>query len=147
MLPKKPSRPDSAPPDPLSIELIEASVDDVVEEDSRSARFEADMAEQNARFLREENENLRSTRELRETAARRAFLYLCVMSTAVFGIIMLAGFGVLGFNLDRMVLTTLAGGTFVSAIGLFGIVVKGLFPMAGKADAQREGKRGGASNQ
>ena len=65
---------------------------------------------------------------MRETAARLAFWYLCVLSAFVILILGLAGFNIFGFHLDTTVLTTLAGGTFISAIGLLGIVVKGLFP-------------------
>jgi hypothetical protein len=133
-------------PESLPLDAIAAPSDLPVEEDVRASRFEADLAEQQARYLREENENLRTTREMRQTAARSAFYYLCVLSGAVFFLLLADGFHLWGFHLDRVVLTTLAGGTFVSAIGLFGIVVKGLFPMNQptrvRATARRIGRQG-----
>jgi len=79
-------------------------------------------------YENEQTRNSQSTRTLREGSARLAFGCLCGLSVAVFVILLMHGFKFYGFQLDTTVLTTLAGGTFVSTIGLFGIVVKGLFP-------------------
>jgi hypothetical protein len=85
-------------------------------------------------------ENQRANRALRQNAAERAYWYLCALSIAVFFILLLAGFRIGGFALDSVVLTTLAGGTFVSAMGLVGLVIKGLFPLPPAEPADRAAK-------
>jgi len=69
-----------------------------------------------------------ANRDLRKTAANRTYCYLCMLSVAVFLILLMVGFKLGGFQLDVTVLTTLAGGTFISAKGLVDLVIKGLFP-------------------
>ena len=80
--------------------------------------------------------DLEANRDLRDIAATRAFYYLCVLSSCVLAILLAHGFKFYGFQLDSAVLATLSGGTFVSAIGLFGIVVKGLFPVVPSSDGK-----------
>jgi hypothetical protein len=133
---KPPAEPEQPP-----LDLIEVAPEALpVEEDSKAARFEALFAEERARKLAEENRYLRSTRKMRRRAARRAFQYLVGLSATVTVLLLLDGFRVRGFELPTTVLTTLAGGTFVSAIGLFGIVVKGLFPA--NSSPEKKGKKG-----
>jgi hypothetical protein len=113
------------------------------QEDEKSAKFEADLAEQEARHLREENDNLKSTRQLREESARRTYHYLVCLSLGVFTILILDGFKFWGFSLQNQILITLSGGTFASAIGLVAIVVKGLFPnhSSGEPKARKARKK------
>lgn len=69
----------------------------------------------------------KSSRDLREKYAKHVYLYLIGYSTAAFLLIVAHGFRLFGFNLEMPVLALLVGSTAVSAIGLVGIVVKGLF--------------------
>src|SRR5262245_2486283 len=77
-----------------------------------------------------DDENLKdrtSTRTLRESYAKRVYRYLVCYSLAAFVIILLQGTRYSGFQLDSTVVGIIVGSTAVSAIGLVGIVVKGLF--------------------
>ena len=80
------------------------------------------------RALKADNDHRESTIEMRKKYSENAFSYLCWLSGGVFFIIFLHGSKIGGFQLDTIVLTTLSGGTFVSAIGLFAFVIQGLFP-------------------
>lgn len=139
---KRPSKQaQTAQADAVSLNVITPPANLPVEEDTRAAEFKADLAEQQARHLQEENEDLKSTRQLRKSAALHAFCYLCGLSVAVFVLLLFHGFRLWGFQLDTVVLTTLSGGTFVSAIGLFGIVVKGLFPNRSNGPAKNRKRK------
>jgi hypothetical protein len=81
-----------------------------------------------ARFLDEETQKDRSsTRRLREDYGRRVYQYLVGYSMAAFLLVMLHGMKYQGFQLDTTVISLIVGSTAVSAIGLVGIVVRGLF--------------------
>lgn len=71
--------------------------------------------------------NSRSTRGLREATANRVYWYLVGYSGWSGFLLLLHGSKYNGFSLDTPVLSLLVGSTAVSAIGLVGIVVKGLF--------------------
>jgi hypothetical protein len=68
-----------------------------------------------------------STRTLRERYATRVFWYLICYSLAALALVGLQGWRVYGFQLDGYVIGLIVGSTAVSAIGLVGFVVKGLF--------------------
>lgn len=70
---------------------------------------------------------LRSTTELRERYAGRAFQFLTWWMGCVGMFVALQGFGFLGFRLSELVLSTIVGGTAVAVIGLGHAVVRGLF--------------------
>jgi hypothetical protein len=131
-----------APRSDVSKKTLEAALQ--LEEQSSSINLH------DAEALRRENErhletirDLRQDRSLRLWVAGLSFVYLAFTSLAVFIILFFCGFQFRDFRLDTAVLTTLAGGTFASAVGLAGFVVKGLFPApsngrdhsAGKASA------------
>ena len=69
----------------------------------------------------------KQVRDLRESYSQRVFWYLVAYSSAALLLVFLHGWRVLGFQLDTVVLSLVVGSTAVSAIGLVGIVVKGLF--------------------
>lgn len=76
--------------------------------------------------IKEEINNLKSDRKLREKYADKIIRFLEIYAIVVATLICLHGFG-LGFFLPDDVLITLAGSTAVAAIGLVGFVAKGLF--------------------
>jgi hypothetical protein len=71
--------------------------------------------------------NSQSTRTLRETFAKRVYWYLVTYTVASFILVVAHGLKAFGFQLDTTVLALIVGSTAVSAIGLVGIVVRGLF--------------------
>lgn len=77
--------------------------------------------------VRQENEDKRENRKLRQRYARWVFWYMCGYSLAMFGLVVASGIECSGFELEPTVLVTLVGGTAISAIGLVVAVVKGLF--------------------
>jgi hypothetical protein len=68
-----------------------------------------------------------SSRGLRETYARYVYRYLIGYTIGAFSLIVAHGFRFGGFGLDTPVLALVVGSTAIAAIGLVGIVVKGLF--------------------
>ena len=112
----------------LDFDTILAPADIPKEEDTQSLREALNFSDVGGEILLEHVKNEKSTRALRETTAKMAFIYLCALSLSVFLLVLFHGFRVFSFQLDTIVLTTLSGGTFISAIGMFGLVVKGLFP-------------------
>ena len=58
--------------------------------------------------------------------ANKVFRFLVMYTVAVFGMIVLDGFGTWGFHLPDAVLTVLAGSSLVSVVGLIGTIVSGL---------------------
>jgi hypothetical protein len=67
-------------------------------------------------------------RKLRGEYSKKSFWFLSLWVSFVFLILFLEGFSIYGFDLSDTVLAVLVGSTTVSAIGLVGIVVRGLFP-------------------
>lgn len=80
------------------------------------------------KVMSEVHKDLESNRALREEFGRNAFRYLFVISGVVFVFLFIHLFRTKDWNgLPDSVLLTLSGGTFASAVGLVGFVVKGLF--------------------
>jgi len=77
--------------------------------------------------LREDNRNKKANRRLRWRYAKWVFRYLVWYSIFAAGVVLLHGFGLLGFELPEIALGALVGSTAVSAIGLVASVVSGLF--------------------
>ena len=71
--------------------------------------------------------DMQSRRSLREKYANRILFFLYVYVVGAWVLLVCNGFSVYGFHLDDNILITLAGSTTVSAIGLVGFVVRGLF--------------------
>ena len=95
--------------------------------------------------LRADNERLRGQQtyedvrtRMMEPYAGKVFRFLIGYCLFVAGVILLSGFKFLGFSISDTVLGIIAGSTAVSAIGLVGFVVSGLF---GAAKAARTGTR------
>lgn len=59
--------------------------------------------------------------------ARMVFGYLCAYTALSFAALILSGLRFHGFNLDAFVLKIVVGSTAVSAIGLVGLVIRGIF--------------------
>jgi hypothetical protein len=59
--------------------------------------------------------------------ANKVFIFVCVYCGVIAVFLLLNGFKPWGFNLSDAVLGIIAGSTAVSAIGLVGFVVSGLF--------------------
>jgi hypothetical protein len=81
----------------------------------------------NAALDEETRADRTSTRTLRERYAKRVFVYLVCYSISAVAILGLQGWHVAGFQLHDGVVGVIVGSTAVSAIGLVGIVVRGLF--------------------
>ena len=75
----------------------------------------------------EKLEDSKSTRRLRETYAKKVYYYLIAYSLCAYALILAHGFKLWGFQIDSSVIGIVVGSTAVSAIGLVGIVVRGLF--------------------
>jgi len=84
---------------------------------------EKDAAE--VRALHEKNSDTAANRTLRETYANRVFYYLVSYTVSIFLFVLFSGAKFL--MIENSVLLTMVGSTAVAAIGLVGIVVKGLF--------------------
>lgn len=68
------------------------------------------------------------TRSLREKYSVWVYRYLVGYSVAALAIILMHGFKLGSFQLDPTSLALIVGSTAVSALGLVGIVARGLFP-------------------
>lgn len=84
--------------------------------------------------LRAENERLKAKRSyeevqtsLMEPYANKVYLFLVSYCCFVGACLLLQGFSLGGFRLSDTVMAVIAGSTAVSAIGLVGFVVSGLF--------------------
>jgi len=77
--------------------------------------------------IRESNLDSRIDRKLRAKYASWIYCYLIGYSCVVTILLILAGFGIFGFELPDSVLSFLVGSTAVSAIGLVLAVTHGLF--------------------
>ncbi len=78
--------------------------------------------------IKQANLDARTNRDMRRDYGKAVFRYLLGYSIFAGLVVVLAGWGtVTGFMLPVAVLTALVGSTAVSAIGLVGIVVTGLF--------------------
>jgi hypothetical protein len=62
--------------------------------------------------------------------SNKVFAFLCCYGLAAFILLLLSGFQVAGFTLDPAVMSFVVGSTAVSAIGLVGLVIKGIFGVA-----------------
>lgn len=80
-------------------------------------------------FAVEQIKDLRHYRELRQSYSCKVYVFMCVWSGLMFGVLLLQGLGAL--SLGNAVLVTLAGGTTASVIGLVGFIVQGLFNSKG----------------
>lgn len=77
--------------------------------------------------LREEIENLRSDRALREKYADRILAFLEAYAAGVFFLVFLDALNFEMFEVPENAIVTLVGSTAIAAIGLVGFVAKGLF--------------------
>ena len=90
------------------------------------SKKEDDQSAQEILFF-EQIEDLKTNRGLRKYYARKVYQFLVVYCVVVVIFLLLQGFSICDFNLPVSVLVTIAGSTTVSAIGLVGLVIKGLF--------------------
>ena len=79
------------------------------------------------RLADEKVEDSKSTRTMREIYAKKVYGYLIGYSLAAYSLILAHGFRLWDFSLESPTLSIIVGSTAVSAIGLVGLVVKGLF--------------------
>ena len=127
------------PPHPFDPEIIRNSPLELPEQDFNLEESEfylrvvADLSEQNA-SLKAENERLKGEKSLESVKAglltpyaNKVFYFLCAYCFFVFFLLLLSGGATQWFRLPMEVLTVLSGSTAVAAIGLVGIVVRGLF--------------------
>jgi len=122
------------PPANISIEQISAGIalaehktaPDVLDkqetEDIAAIRKKAEI-----QAIIESNEDKKANRLLRYKYAMQVYYYLVGYSVVCTTLLVLAGLFPSHFHLADNVLTTLVGSTGVSAIGLVGFVVNGLF--------------------
>jgi hypothetical protein len=66
--------------------------------------------------------------EARDKYANRIFVLICVWLSAIFGLLVIDGFDVLGFQLETEVMITAITGTTLNVLGIFVIVARYLFP-------------------
>ncbi|WP_448191971.1 hypothetical protein [Azospirillum sp. sgz301742] len=78
-------------------------------------------------ILKNIHEDAQSTRTMREQHSKQAFIYLWVVTSLVFLILIWHSVAGSYAHLPSQVLVVLAGGTFASAVGLVGFAIRGLF--------------------
>jgi len=118
----------------VPLDSIDAGLDRVVsktEKDEKDRQEEAALAAARTRAktaqITEANIDIRHNRIMRNSYANRVFCYLICYSVFAAIVLLLSGFKVFNFELPTAALTAVVGSTAVSAIGLVGIVVTGLF--------------------
>lgn len=94
------------------------------------ARTQEELAATKAELDKERGKASAVRARLMEPYANKVFGYLVGYSIVVTIIMLLDGFSLFGFDLANYVLGIIAGSTAVSAIGLVGFVVSGLFAPA-----------------
>jgi regulator of replication initiation timing len=62
--------------------------------------------------------------------SEKVYRFLCGYGIGSFGLVLLDGFHYRGFDLPEVVAVTIVGSTAVSAIGLVGLVIRGMFKAA-----------------
>jgi hypothetical protein len=107
---------------PVAKKSDKDSKDKQEEEALRLARYSVETAN-----LAEANLDLKANRTMRLDYANKVFAYLVAYSIFAGLVLACSGWKFLGFVLPEIALTALVGSTAVSAIGLVGIVVTGLF--------------------
>lgn len=127
----KPPKPD---PNIIDAAPIEPSQPDFTSDESEHyLALIGELGAENA-SLKAELDKLKAKRTVDETRARlmepyanKVFWFLVWYCIAIFLVLMLDGFSLGGFDVSEVVLGVIAGSTAVSAIGLVGFVVSGLF--------------------
>ena len=76
---------------------------------------------------KQEIEDRKSNRKLREKYANRMFFYMWIWSAVVFLILIFSGFQWCYFQLDKWVLITLIGSTTISIFTIVRAIIEGLF--------------------
>ena len=80
--------------------------------------------------LKQDIEDRKSNRELKEKYAEKMFQYMCIWSVFIVIVIILSGLGGLwkfSFQLDKWVLITLIGSTTVSIFAIVRAIIEGIF--------------------
>ena len=77
--------------------------------------------------IQEKLKDQKSDRALRESYAKKLFVFLYIYIIGVFVILLMNGFPCVPFKLSDIVLTVLVGSNAVAALGLVSIVPRGLF--------------------
>jgi len=97
--------------------------------ETAAAREAAELARHQTEtaIIKQEIVDTKVDRKLRIDLSKRVFCYLISYSIFSGILIILEGFSILDFDLPDVVLTAVVGGTAVSAIGLVGFVVQGLY--------------------
>jgi hypothetical protein len=105
---------------------------------SAPALFASELAEESsvndqikkeeARLARIENDIREKDQTLKEQTLRLLFAFLAAETVVVFGIALLQGFRILGFELDEWSLRLLLAATIVQTVSMLTIAIKHLFP-------------------
>jgi hypothetical protein len=105
---------------------------------SAPALFAAELTEESsvndqikkeeARLARIENDIREKDQTLKEQTLRLLFAFLAAETVVVFGIALLQGFRILGFELDEWSLRLLLAATIVQTVSMLTIAIKHLFP-------------------
>ncbi len=111
----------------LSVDDIQAGVSSVKQKTTPDDLDKEEIIDAELERNRQEIEDLKSDRELREKYANRILRFLECYAAIVAIFLILNGFSFICFSLPDEVLITLVGSTAVAAIGLVGFVAKGLF--------------------
>jgi hypothetical protein len=135
----------------LTLDAIDAGVHLVAEKTRPDAKdyierqeLELEAVTLRNKLARSYLKNVKADRKMRRQYAGRILRYLEWYSGGVAILLLLSGFGVLGFHLEQGVMATLVGSTAIAAIGLVGFIARGLFnvsplkPHIFDKDKQRE---------
>ena len=96
--------------------------------DSEKDLGEKQKAERHKEALeKQEIEDRKSNRKLREKYANKMFFYMCIWSVVVLFILVCSGLKWCCFQLDKWVLVTLIGSTTVSVFAIVRAIIEGLF--------------------
>ena len=97
-------------------------------EDSEKDLQDRQKAESHREELEKQDvEDRKSNRTLREKYAKKMFYYMCIWSIIVFSILVCSGLEWCYFQLDKWVLVTLIGSTTVSVFAIVRAIIEGLF--------------------
>ena len=114
---------------PLSENTSECCDERFVRNEKRKYEEDGEMLANQLVF--QKIKDLEHYRKLRKTYAFLVFTFMCIWSALMFGIII--NNKRCGLEVSDIVLTTLAGGTSISVIGLVGFIVQGLFNSSKKS--------------
>jgi len=124
------------PPSPYTLQELEAykqlPARDIQIPKEQQRRDELTKAQADVITQLVQAQGVKSTTNLREKYANRAFVLCVSWLVAILLVLCFQAFHWLGFTLSEAIILALIGGTTVNVVGLFYFVMKGLFDSKGK---------------